>query len=115
MPKRLFWMSSGYAAGAASSWWMQRKVKQTAEKMLPTAIRNEVTNRVSLASERAIEKATANPAAEQARKAWRQVRPDIDLTEPEPAPEPPALELLDGGLDDSTLSRLRERARRVRS
>ena len=47
MPKRLFWMSSGYAAGAASSWWMQRKVKRTAEKVLPAAIRNEMSARVS--------------------------------------------------------------------
>jgi len=107
-------MSSGYAAGAASSWWMQRKVKRTAEKMLPAAIRNEVTNRVTEASGRALEKATSNPAAEQAKKAWRQVRPDIDLTDT--TPEPPTLELLDGGLaEDSTLSRIRERARRVRS
>ncbi len=114
MPKRLFWMSSGYAAGAASSWWMQRKVRRTAEKMLPAAIRNEVTNRVTEASGRAFEKATSNPAAEQAKKAWRQVRPEIDLTDT--APEPPTLELLDGGLaEDSTLSRIRERARRVRS
>jgi hypothetical protein len=113
MPKRLFWMSSGYAAGAASSWWMQRKVKQTAEKVLPTVVRNQITTQVTHAGDRAKARVAQNPAAEQARKAWRQVRPDIDLTVAEP--EPPALELIDGGLEDSTLSRIRERARRVRS
>ena len=46
MIKRLVWMGTGYVAGAASSWWVQRKVRRTAERVLPEAVRNEVTARV---------------------------------------------------------------------
>jgi len=46
MIKRLVWLSTGYVAGAASSWWVQRKVKRTAERVLPEAVRNEITNKV---------------------------------------------------------------------
>lgn len=46
MTKRLVWMGTGYVAGAVSSWWVQRKVRRTAERVLPVAVRNEVTARV---------------------------------------------------------------------
>ena len=53
MPKRLFWMTTGYAAGAASSWAVQRKVKREVEKVLPEAVRNEVTSRVNAVGDKA--------------------------------------------------------------
>lgn len=113
MPKRLFWMSTGYVAGATSSWWVQRKVKRQAEKLLPQAIRVEVAGRMTAAGERAIERTTASPVGQQATRAWQRVRPaDIDLTQNQ---EAPALSIVDGGLDNEpSLSRLRYRAMRIR-
>jgi len=56
MIKRLVWMGTGYVAGAASSWWVQRKVKRTAERVLPEAVRNEITNRVGAIGSKAGER-----------------------------------------------------------
>lgn len=113
MPKRLFWMSAGYASGAASSWWVQRKVKREVERVLPSAVRNEVATRVTAARGRAVDATTASPIVQQAKTAWSRVRPpDIDLTENEPSP---TLSVVDGGLrDEPGVRRLRERARRSR-
>ena len=112
MAKRLFWLSSGYVAGATSSWWVQRKVRRAAERVMPTAVRNEVTARVASAGSRVGERASQSPVAAQARRAWNQVKPaEIDLTTPTPP-----LSLVEGGLSDETSRpRLRERARRTRS
>jgi len=114
MPKRLFWMSSGYVAGATSSWWVQRKVKREVEKVLPQAIRNEVAGRVVAARTRAVDATTAMPGAEQAKHAWQRIRPpQIDLTTP--ASSSPSLSIVDGGLvDEPGIGRLRDRARRGR-
>ena len=81
MPKRIFWMTTGYAAGAASSWAVQRKVKREVERVLPTAVRNEVSNRVSLVGDQMIERTVNSPVAQSANKAIKRVRPDIDLTD----------------------------------
>ena len=81
MPKRLFWMSAGYLSGAASSWWVQRKVKREVERVLPDAVRNEVTKRVTDVSDRAIDKTVHSPVGRGATRAVKKVRPDIDLTE----------------------------------
>ncbi len=115
MAKRLFWLSSGYVAGATSSWWVQRKVKRTAQKVLPEAVRNEVATRVSAAGTRAADLATNSPVAQGARRAWQQVRPaEIDLTGA--PPETRSLSVVDGGLaDEPSRSRLRERTRRARN
>jgi hypothetical protein len=112
MPKRLFWMSGGYVAGASSSWWVQRKVKRQAEKLLPQAIRAEVVGRVSAAGGRVVERTTASPVGRQASKAWQRVRPaDIDLTQSQ---ETPTFSIVDGGLSSEPgLARLRDRARRT--
>lgn len=118
MPKRLFWMGTGYATGAASSWWVQRKVKREVEKVLPAAVRNEVTNRVTAVRGRAVEVTTASPIAQTAKSAWNRVRPgdavggEIDLTD---RSEAPTLSVVDGGLtDEPGIGRLRDRARRSR-
>lgn len=88
MPKRIFWMTTGYAAGAASSWAVQRRVKREVEKVIPQAVRNEVTNRVSAAGDRvsavgdrALERTINSPVTQTANKAVQKVRPDIDLTD----------------------------------
>jgi hypothetical protein len=113
MPKRLFWMGSGYVAGATSSWWVQRKVKRQAQKLLPQAIRNEVVIRVTAAGGRVVERTTTSPVGQQASKAWQRVRPvEIDLTQTQGVP---TLSVVDGGLSSEPgLARLRERARRNR-
>ena len=113
MPKRLFWMGTGYATGAASSWWVQRKVKREVERVLPTAVRNEVTTRVTAVRGRATEVATSSPIAQHAKGAWHRVRPpEIDLTDGAHAPN---LSVVDGGLrDEPGITRLRDRARRSR-
>ena len=115
MARRLFWLSSGYVAGATSSWWVQRKVKRTAQRVLPDAVRTEMTARVSSAGSRATELATSSPVAVQARRAWQQVRPaPIDLTVEDQAAPP--LSVVDGGLaDDPARIRIRQRARRARN
>ena len=81
MPKRLFWMGAGYAGGAASSWWVQRKVKREVEKVLPNAVRNEMSKRVSDAGDKALEVTVNSPVTRTASKAVQKVRPDIDLTD----------------------------------
>ena len=80
MPKRIFWMTAGYAGGAASSWWVQRKVKREVERVLPDAVRNEVTKRVTEVSDKAIDRTVHSPVGRGATKAVKRVRPDIDLT-----------------------------------
>ena len=114
MPKRLFWMSSGYVAGATSSWWVQRKVKREVEKVLPQAIRNEFAGRVTNVRTRAVEATSALPGAHHAKHAWQRIRPQqIDLTDA--AAISPSLSIVDGGLvDEPGIARLRDRARRGR-
>lgn len=114
MPKRLFWMSSGYVAGATSSWWVQRKVKREVEKVLPQAIRNQVAGRVGEARSRAVDATTALPGVQHAKHAWQRIRPQqIDLTDR--ASMSPSLSIVDGGLvDEPGIGRLRDRARRGR-
>ena len=121
MPKRLFWMGAGYAGGAASSWWVQRKVKREVEKVLPNAVRNEVSKRVGDASDRALEKTINSPLAQGANKAIQKVRPDIDLTDKaqqrldarRPAPQ---LVLVDSELGkEPGIERLRRKARNFRT
>lgn len=126
MPKRIFWMTTGYATGAASSWWVQRKVKKEVEKVIPNAVRNEVTTRVtaatgrvSAASDKALEKTVNSPIAAGANKVVQKVRPDIDLTDRAQARlharQQPTLTVLDGDMSNQPgINRLRERARRFR-
>ena len=113
MPKRLFWMSTGYVAGATSSWWVQRKVKRQAERLLPQAIRSEVAGRVTAVSGRAVERTVSSPVGQQANRAWRRVRlTTIDLRDQSASP---SLSVVDGGLvDEPAIGRRRERARRNR-
>lgn len=76
--RRLVWMGTGYIAGAASSWWVRRKVRRTVKRVLPEAIRKEATARLN-------EKAnsvgrTVGTTVERARAAADRVRPmAIDL------------------------------------
>ena len=119
MPKRIFWMTAGYAGGAASSWWVQRKVKREVERMLPDAVRNEVTKRVTVVSDKAIDLTVHSPVGRGAAKAVKKVRPDIDLTERAEAHiashQPPQLSLVDDELRSQPgITRLRERARNFR-
>ncbi len=126
MPKRIFWMTTGYATGAASSWWVQRKVKKEVEKVIPNAVRNEVTNRVSAASDRvnavsdkALEKTINSPVTQGANKVVQKVRPDIDLTDRAQARlqarQQPTLTVVEGDMTNQPgIHRLRERARRFR-
>jgi len=118
MPKRLFWMGAGYAGGAASSWWVQRKVKKEVERVLPNAVRNEMTKRVGDASDKALEKTINSPVAQGANKAIQKVRPDIDLTDKaqqrlDARRQQPQLALVDSELGkEPGIQRLRNRARR---
>lgn len=119
MPKRLFWMSAGYAGGAASSWWVQRKVKREVERVLPDAVRNEVTKRVVDVSDKAIDRTVHSPVGRGATKAVKKVRPDIDLTEKAESHlashRQPQLTIVDDGLRNQPgITRLRQRARRRR-
>jgi len=120
MPKRIFWMTAGYAGGAASSWWVQRKVKREVEKVLPNAVRNEVTKRVNEVGDKAIERTVHSPVGRGATRAVKKVRPDIDLTERAEARiashEDPQLSLVDEQLGAQPgIARLRNRARRFRA
>ena len=120
MPKRLFWATTGYVAGAASSWAVQRKVKREVERVLPEAVRNEVTNRVTAASDKALEKTVNSPVAQTASKAIQKVRPDIDLTDKAQqrldARHAPELSLVEEDMTTQPgIARLRERARRLKS
>lgn len=119
MPKRLFWMSAGYAGGAASSWWVQRKLRREVERMLPNAVRNEVAKRVVDVSDKAIDRTVHSPVGRGATKAVKKVRPTIDLTEKAEAHiashNPPQLSLVDDELRSQPgITRLRERARNFR-
>ena len=119
MAKRLFWMTTGYAAGAASSWAVQRKVKREVEKVLPEAVRNEVTNRVTAAGDRALERTINSPVAQTCNRAVQKVRPDIDLTDKAQARwqarQAVDLRLVEVEDDPAGFARLRERARRLKS
>ncbi len=66
--KRVFWGSTGYVAGAASSWWVQRKVRRTAERVLPDAIRSEAGARFNDVSQRARDAANAAPVVRLAKE-----------------------------------------------
>lgn len=120
MPKRLFWMTTGYVGGAASSWWVQRKVKREVERVLPNAVRSEVSNRVSAVGDKALDKTVNNPVTQGANRAIQKVRPDIDITDRAQARlearQQPTLTVVDGDLNNQPgVNRLRERARRFRS
>jgi len=120
MPKRLFWMSAGYVSGAASSWWVQRRVKREVERVLPTAVRNEVTKRVTEAGDKALEATVNSPVARSANKAVQKVRPDIDLTDKAEQRlaqrRQPQLSVVDAELgNEPGIQRLRRRARNLRS
>ncbi len=82
IPKRLFWWSSGYAAGAASSWWVQRKVKRTVETV-PDLVKKEMTGRVVDAGRKAKAQANATPVVRAARDRFGVPEP---IVEPEPTP-----------------------------
>ena len=119
MPKRLFWMTTGYVSGAASSWWVQRKVKREVERVLPNAVRTEMTNRVTAVGDKALEKTVNSPVTQGANRAIQRVRPDIDITDKAQARlearQQPALTVVDGDLADQPgITRLRERARRLK-
>ena len=120
MPKRLFWMSAGYVSGAASSWWVQRRVKREVERVLPTAVRNEVTKRVTEAGDKALEVTVNSPVARSANKAVQKVRPDIDLTDKAEQRlaqrRQSQLSVVDAELgNEPGIQRLRRRARNLRS
>lgn len=120
MPKRLFWMGAGYAGGAASSWWVQRKVKKEVEKVLPDAVRNEVTKRVGEAGDKALEKTINSPVTQGANRAIQKVRPDIDLTDRaqqrlDSRRQQPQLALVDNDLGkEPGIQRLRRKARELK-
>ncbi len=118
MPKRLFWMTTGYAAGAASSWAVQRKVKREVEKVLPEAVRNEVTSRVNAVGDKALERTINNPVTQTANRAVQRVRPDIDLTDKAQARlqarQAPQLSLVEEPEEMVGIAKLRERARRLK-
>ena len=113
-------MTTGYVSGAASSWWVQRKVKREVERVLPNAVRTEMTNRVAAVGDKALEKTVNSPVTQGANRAIQRVRPDIDITDKAQARlearQQPALTVVDGDLADQPgITRLRERARRFRS
>lgn len=74
-------MTTGYAAGAASSWAVQRKVKREVERVLPQAVREEVTNRVNAVGDQVIERTVNSPVTQTCNRAIQRVRPDIDITD----------------------------------
>ena len=119
MPKRLFWVTTGYVSGAASSWWVQRRVRREVERVLPNAVRNEVTNRVNAVGDKALERTVNSPVAKTANKAIQKVRPDIDLTDRAQTRlqerQQPALTVVDTEMNSQPgINRLRERARRFK-
>ena len=76
MIKRLVWLSSGYVAGAASGWYVSRRVRRAADRVLPAAVRNELSNRVVELGRR------AGPLPEQGRELIARIRSaDVDLTD----------------------------------
>lgn len=113
-------MTTGYAAGAASSWAVQRRVKREVEKVLPEAVRNEVTNRVAAAGDRALERTINSPVAQTANKAVQKVRPDIDLTDKAQArlqqrQAPEVIVVEEEPEVQPGFAKLREKARKLRS
>jgi len=113
-------MSAGYVSGAASSWWVQRRVKREVERVLPTAVRNEVTKRVTEAGDKALEVTVNSPVARSANKAVQKVRPDIDLTDKAEQRlaqrRQSQLSVVDAELgNEPGIQRLRRRARNLRS
>ncbi len=114
-------MTTGYAAGAASSWVVQRKVKREVERVLPQAVRNEVTNRVTAVSDQVIERTVNSPVTQTANRAIQRVRPDIDLTDKAQARLDARHEAELKLVEEQELNtqpgitRLRERARKFRS
>ena len=75
MIKRLVWLSSGYVAGAASGWYVTRRVKRAAERF-PAAVRNEVSARMGELGRR------ATPLPEHGRDLLQRMRSgEIDLTD----------------------------------
>ena len=120
MPKRIFWMTTGYAAGAASSWAVQRKVKREVERVLPQAVREEVTNRVNAVGDQVIERTVNSPVTQTANRAIQRVRPDIDITDRAQArlDARHTLDLTDEkgqAADPTVITRLRERTKNFRS
>ena len=112
-------MTTGYVSGAASSWWVQRKVKREVERVLPNAVRTEVSNRVAAVGDKALEKTVNSPVTQGANRAIQRVRPDIDLTDRAQARlearQQPALTVVDGDMTSQPgVHRLRERARRLK-
>ncbi len=76
MIKRLVWLSSGYVAGAASGWYVSRRVRRAADRVLPAAVRNELSNRVVELGRK------AGPLPDQGRQLLARIRSnDIDLTD----------------------------------
>ena len=76
MMKRLVWLSSGYVAGATSGWYVSRRVKRAADRVLPAAVRNELTARVGDIGRRAA------PLPDHSRELWQRLRRnEIDLTD----------------------------------
>ena len=76
MIKRLVWLSSGYVAGAASGWYVSRRVRRAADRVLPAAVRNELSNRVVELGRR------AGPLPDQGRELIARIRSaEIDLTD----------------------------------
>ncbi len=74
--KRLVWLSSGYVAGAASGWYVTRRVRRAADRVLPPAVRNEMTARIGQLGRRAA------PLPDQTRVLLQRIRTtEIDLTE----------------------------------
>ena len=88
--------------------------------MLPDAVRNEVTKRVTEVSDKAIDRTVHSPVGRGATKAVKKVRPDIDLTERAEAHlashQPPQLSVVgdDELRSQPGITRLRERARNFR-
>ena len=107
MPKRIFWMTTGYAAGAASSWAVPRKVKREVERVLPQAVRAEVTNRVNAVGDQVIDRTLNSPVGQTANKVVQRVRPDLDLTDRAQARldarQPPELTVVEDDSSDQTV------------
>lgn len=113
-------MSSGYVAGATSSWWVQRKVKREVERLLPTNVVGQVTDRVSAVGDRALERTVQSPVTQTANRAIQKVRPDIDITDRAmsrlDSRRKPILSVVDNDLHTQAgVRRLRERSRKFRT
>jgi hypothetical protein len=40
--KRLFWLSTGAAAGFGGSYWIQRRVKQAVDRLAPASVQDDL-------------------------------------------------------------------------